>query len=348
MNKYIILMSVSNDSNIDSNYKLQFENVMIKPCLSNISSRSKVNLERTFTFKNNIESLNKRELTWTGIPIISANMDTTGTFKVYKVLSHHKILTAMNKFYTLTDYQKCGLQLDPDYFMVSTGITDANYANLNEILNQVYCKWICIDVANGYTKSFINFCIKIREKYPDKIIVAGNVCTVEAVDMLLYMADVDIVKIGIGPGLACLTRMKTGIGIPQFSAIVDCKKNYIISDGGIKSPGDMAKAFCAGADFVMIGSEFAGHDENPGEIIEENNQKYKIFYGMSSKYAMEKHNGKMETYKTSEGAVLKIKYKGALENTVLDYLGGLRSCCTYINAHTIEEMPKNAKFVKVL
>jgi GMP reductase len=321
---------------------------MIKPCLSDISSRSNVNLERTFTFKNNFESLNKREITWKGIPIISANMDTTGTFEVYKVLSQYKILTAMNKFYTLTDYQNCGLQLDPDYFMVSTGITDANYANLNEILDQISCKWICIDVANGYTKSFINFCIKIREKYPNKIIVAGNVCTGEAVDILLYTADVDIVKIGIGPGLACLTRMKTGIGIPQFSAIVDCKKNYIISDGGIKSPGDMAKAFCGGADFVMVGSEFAGHDENPGEIIEENNQKYKIFYGMSSKHAMEKHNGKMETYKTSEGAVLKIKYKGALENTVLDYLGGLRSCCTYINAHTIEEMPKNAKFVKVL
>lgn len=344
MNKYILLMSVS----IETDYKLQFENVMIKPCLSDISSRSNVNLERTFIFKNNIESLNKREISWIGIPIISANMDTTGTFEVYKVLSQHKILTAMNKFYTLTDYQNCGLQLDPDYFMVSTGITDANYANLNEILDQVSCKWICIDVANGYTKSFVNFCIKIREKYPNKIIVAGNVCTVEAVDILLYTADVDIVKIGIGPGLACLTRMKTGVGIPQFSAIVDCKKNYIISDGGIKSPGDMAKAFCAGADFVMVGSEFAGHDENPGEIIEENDQKYKIFYGMSSKHAMEKHNGKMETYKTSEGAVLKIKYKGALENTVLDYLGGLRSCCTYINAHTIEEMPKNAKFVKVL
>ena len=348
MNKYIILMSVSNDSNIDSNYKLQFENVMIKPCLSDILSRSKVNLERTFTFKNNIESLNKREISWTGIPIISANMDTTGTFEVYNVLSQYKMLTAMNKFYTLTDYQSCGLQLDPDYFMVSTGITDANYANLNEILDKIECKWICIDVANGYTKSFINFCIKIREKYPNKIIVAGNVCTVEAVDILLYTADVDIVKIGIGPGLACLTRMKTGVGIPQFSAIIDCKKNYIISDGGIKSPGDMAKAFCGGADFVMVGSEFAGHDENPGEIIEENDQKYKIFYGMSSKHAMEKHNGKMETYKTSEGAVLKIKYKGALKNTVLDYLGGLRSCCTYINAHTIEEMPKNAKFVKVL
>ena len=251
MNKYILLMSVY----IETEYKLQFENVMIKPCLSDISSRSNVNLERTFTFKNNIESLNKREINWTGIPIISANMDTTGTFEVYKVLSQYKILTAMNKFYTLTDYQNCGLQLDPDYFMVSTGITDANYANLNEILDQIECKWICIDVANGYTKSFVNFCIKIREKYPNKIIVAGNVCTVEAVDILLYTADVDIVKIGIGPGLACLTRMKTGIGIPQFSAIVDCKKNYIISDGGIKSPGDMAKAFCGGADFVMVGSE---------------------------------------------------------------------------------------------
>jgi GMP reductase len=184
-------------------------------------------------------------------------------------------------------------------------------------------------------------------KFPDKIIVAGNVVTPEIVEKLLTEAGVDIVKIGIEPGSACLTRMKTGVGIPQFSAIQKCRNNYIISDGGVKTPGDMVKAFGAGADFVMMGGAFAGHDENPGELIEEDNgEKYKLFYGMSSKHAMEKHYGKMNDYRASEGTVLKIKYKGALENTVNDYLGGLRSACTYTNSSTLEEFSKNVTFIR--
>lgn len=325
---------------------LDFDDVMIRPRPSNINSRSLVSLEKEFVFSS--RSLNQREIKWKGVPIIAANMDTTGTFEVYNVLSRHKMLTAMNKFYNLNDYlnYKKNLDLDPDYFMVSTGITDENFANLAEILANIECKWICIDIANGYIEKFFDFCCKVRTTYPNKIIVAGNVCTFEMVKKLLNEADVDIVKVGIGPGSACLTRRKTGVGIPQLSSILECKQGdtCIISDGGIKCPGDLAKAFGAGADFVMIGGEFAGHDENPGEIVEENGTKYKMFYGMSSKHAMEKHYGGMEKYRASEGAVIKMKYKGALEDTVLDYLGGLRSACTYVNAPDLETFRNNVRF----
>ena len=325
---------------------LDFDDIMIVPKFSELNSRSQVSLEREFLFTNKHSEL---PIKWTGIPIIAANMDTTGTFEVYDVLRKYKMLTAMNKFYTLKDYKDAkerGVVLEPDYFMVSTGISIENYTNLVEILENIPCRWICIDVANGYMSSFFEFCKTVSAKYPDKIIVAGNVVTPEMVKKLLHEADVDIVKIGIGPGSACLTRMKTGVGIPQFTAINKCRDNYIISDGGIKSPGDMVKAFGAGADFVMMGGAFAGHDENPGEIVEENGEKFKLFYGMSSKHAMVKYYGKMNNYRASEGTVLKIKYKGKLEDTVNDYLGGLRSACTYTNSATLKDFPKNVEFIR--
>ena len=201
----------------------------------------------------------------------------------------------------------------------------------------------------------VTYCEKLRVCFPDKIIVAGNVATREMVGELIINGKVDVVKIGIGPGSACLTRLKTGVGVPQLSAIIDCADaahgcgGYIIGDGGITCPGDMAKAFGGGADFVMCGGVFSGHYENPGEVIEEKDtgQKFKLFYGMSSKLAMEKHYGKMEKYRSSEGRVIKVKLKGHLENTVLDYLGGIRSTCAYINAHKIKHMSKCVTFVVV-
>lgn len=325
---------------------LDFDDIMIVPKFSELNTRSQVVLEKEFVFTN---KLNKNPIRWKGIPIIAANMDTTGTFEVYDVLRKYKMLTAMNKFYTLEDYNEAksrGIILDPNFFMVSTGISNENYENLLIIMENIMCNWICIDVANGYMSSFNDFCKKVRAKFPDKIIVAGNVVTPEIVENLLNETDIDIVKVGIGPGSACLTRMKTGVGIPQFTAIQKCKNNYIISDGGIKCPGDMVKAFGAGADFVMMGGAFAGHDENPGEVIEENGEIYKLFYGMSSKHAMEKYYGQMNNYRASEGTVLKIKYKGKLENTVNDYLGGLRSACTYTNSPTLADFPKNVSFIR--
>lgn len=339
-------LPTENMNKIESGEKLDFNHVLIRPKRSTLSSRSQVDLEREFKFKYSTQK-------WKGVPIISANMDTTGTFEVYHCLKQHNIITALHKFYTLEDYQK-HYHLDPDYFMISTGITEKDFANLKTIASTIPCKWICIDVANGYMESLVTFCKKVRDEFPDKILVTGNVVTREMVEELILNGKVDICKVGIGPGSACSTRLKTGVGMPQLSAILECAdaahgvEGHVISDGGITCPGDMAKAFGAGADFVMMGGQFAGHDQNPGETIEDSNgKKFKMFYGMSSDKAQEIHFGKMNTYRSSEGRVLKIPYKGDLHTTVLDYLGGLRSTCTYINASCIKHMAKCTTFVRV-
>ena len=336
---------------IEEGIKLDFHNVLIRPKRSTIDSRSNVNLTRTFHFKRTAR-------TWTGVPVIASNMDTIGCFDVYRVLSKHKIITAFHKFYDVDDFVKyqsdnC-MTFDPDMFMVSTGIKDDDFQRLQRILEQVPCNWICIDIANGYIKALVDFCKRVRTEYPDKIIVAGNVVTREIVEELILNGGVDVVKVGIGSGSACLTRMKTGVGMPQLSAIMECADaahgvgGNIISDGGITCPGDMAKAFGGGADFVMVGGAFSGHDENPGQLVSNpDGSQSKLFYGMSSSHAMNKHYGGMNDYRASEGRVIRVPYRGPIEDTVLDYLGGLRSACTYINASCIKHMPLCTTFVHV-
>ena len=343
---------------IENDVKLDFSDVLIRPKRTILSSRSQVSLTREFKFPHST-------CKWTGVPIMAANMDTTGTFDVMNVLSQHDMLTCLTKFYTKDDYDnnlpKCPMQ---NYNgIVSTGISEQDFTKLCEIIDwkktlqpindKPILNWVCVDVANGYMQKIVEFCQKVREKYPDVILIAGNVATREMTEELIINGKVDIVKVGIGPGSACLTRLKTGVGMPQLSCIIECADaahgagGLIIADGGITCPGDMAKAFGGGADFVMVGGQFAGHDENPGEIVEENGEKFKLFYGMSSEHAMNKHYGKMEKYRSSEGRVIKIKYRGALVNTVLDYLGGLRSTCTYINATCVKHIPKCTTFVRV-
>ena len=331
---------------IELDQKLDFNNVLIRPKRTVLTSRNDVDLNREFKFPHS-------NLKWNGIPLIVSNMDTTGTFEVYDKLSKHKVITALHKFYDLQDYIKRREELDSNYFMVSTGISDKDYEKLENILRVIDIKWICIDVANGYMEKLVSFCKKVRDNYPDTIIVAGNVVSREMTEELILNGKVDIVKVGIGPGSACLTRTQTGVGMPQLSAIIECADaahgvgGYIIGDGGITCPGDLAKAYGGGADFVMCGGVFAGHDENPGELIEENGNRYKLFYGMSSEYAMNKRYGKMDKYRSSEGRCIKIKYKGKIEDTLLNYLGGLRSCCTYINAKCIKYIPKCTTFLLV-
>ena len=214
-------------------------------------------------------------------------------------------------------------------------------------------KFICVDVANGYMLSLIDFCKKLREKYPNIIIIAGNVVTRELVEELIINGKVDIVKVGIGSGSVCTTRLQTGVGMPQLSAVLECADaahgvgGHIISDGGITVPGDMAKAFGGGADFVMGGSIFSGHDESAGELIEENGKKYKLFYGMSSDTAMNKYSGGVAKYRSSEGKTVKVLYKGPVQDTIYSYLGGIRSTCTYIGARKLEDLPKCTTFILV-
>jgi GMP reductase len=331
---------------IDYTPQLDFNNVLIRPKRTIITSRSQVNLVRKIKFAH-------AKYEWEGVPVIAANMDTTGTFEVYDVLSKHRMITCFNKFYTTKDFKDrmSNAKLDPDYFMISTGISESGMNNLYEMVDVTNAKWICVDVANGYMEQVIQYCKKLRVVFPNNIIVAGNIATREMAEALIINGKVDVVKIGIGPGSACVSRQKPGVGVPQLSAIMACAdaahgvNGHIIGDGGITCPGDMSKAFGGGADFVMMGGQFAGHDENPGEVEEIDGKKFKVFYGMSSEHAMKKHYGQMAKYRSSEGRIIKIPYKGSLTNTVLDYLGGVRSTCAYINANTIKNMPKCTTFI---
>jgi GMP reductase len=323
--------------------KLDFSDVLILPKRNDYSSRSDVNVERTMTFKYS-------PYTWTGVPIIVSNMDTTGTIEMALEMQKHHVLTCLHKYYK---YQDIPNTLDKEYFAVTSGIQDSDLQNLDEIIKHIDPKFICLDVANGYLNKFITKCKEVREKYPDKIIIAGNVCTSEGVLDLVLNGKVDIVKAGVGNGSACTTRKQTGIGMPQFSAVMECSDTahglgaHILSDGGVQCIGDFSKAYGAGADFIMSGSMFAAHTESGGELIEENGKQYKIFYGMSSTTAMNKYMGGVASYKSSEGKTVKLEYRGPVADTILTILGGIRSTMTYIGAKKIKDIPKCSTFVRV-
>jgi GMP reductase len=326
--------------------KLDFTDVLILPKRSEYSSRSEVSLERTFKFKYS-------PYTWTGVPIMVSNMDTTGTIEMALEMQKHKVLTCLHKYYTVEDL--IDKNLDMEYIAVSTGISHKDLQNLDQIVEKMNPKFICIDVANGYISKFIERCKEIRDKYPEKILIAGNVCTQQGVLELVVEGKVDIVKVGIGSGSCCTTRKQTGIGMPQLSAVVECSDTahgldaHIISDGGLQVVGDFSKAYGAGADFVMSGSMFAGHTESGGELVTdiENNKMYKIFYGMSSSTAMNKYSGGVAHYRSSEGKTVKIEYRGDVKNTILDIQGGIRSTMTYIGAKKIKDIPKCTTFIRV-
>ncbi len=334
---------------IENEIKLGFKDVMFRPKRSTLKSRSQVELEREFTFRNSGKK-------WSGIPIIAANMDTVGTFEMAVALAEEKILTAVHKHYSVDEWSTF-LNAQPDriyeYIALSTGSGKTDAAKIAEIIRlHPKIQFLCIDVANGYSEHFVDFVKNAREQFPDKTIIAGNVVTGEMVEELI-LAGADIIKVGIGPGSVCTTRVKTGVGYPQLSAIIECADaahglgGHIIGDGGCKVPGDVAKAFGGGADFVMLGGMLAGHDESGGEMLEENGKKFKKFYGMSSKTAMDKHSGGVAEYRASEGKTVKVLYKGAVSETVKDILGGVRSTCTYVGASQLKELSKRTTFIRV-
>lgn len=334
---------------IENDIKLGFKDVMFRPKRSTLKSRSEVNLEREFTFLHTQKK-------WKGVPVIAANMDTVGTFEMAVALAKDKIITAVHKHYTVeewTDFLKDKPDELYNYIALSTGTGKADEEKIKKICERhPKIQFLCIDVANGYSEHFVSFVKQARQNFPDKIIMAGNVVTGEMVEELL-LAGADIIKVGIGPGSVCTTRVKTGVGYPQLSAIIECAdaahglKGHIIGDGGCKVPGDVAKAFGGGADFVMLGGMFAGHDESGGEMVEENGKKYRLFYGMSSKTAMDKHSGGVAEYRASEGKTVKVPYKGPVSETVKDILGGVRSTCTYVGAAELRELSKRTTFIRV-
>ena len=304
-------------------------------------------MNRKYTFKHS-------RLLWKGIPIIASNMDGVGEIDVAKKLSSHKLMTALTKQHDInqigTIYKK---NIFFDSIALSCGTSKDSYNRLNSILKKYpKFKFICIDVANGYSENFSNFVSEVRKKYPKKTIIAGNVVTADMTQELV-LSGADIVKVGIGPGSVCTTRIQTGVGYPQLSAVMECADAahglgaHIIADGGCTCPGDVAKGFGAGADFVMLGGMLAGHKEGGGDIIEENGSKFIEFYGSSSEEANEKHYGGLANYRSSEGKKVKIQMKNSLDSTIRDILGGVRSSCTYVGASSLKQLSKCTTFVRV-
>ena len=332
---------------IEEEIKLDYSDVLFRPKRSTLKSRKDVDLNRKYTFKHSKSS-------WKGIPIIASNMDGVGEIDVAKKLTSHKLMTALTKQH---DINKIGTIYKKNIFFdsiaLSCGTSKDSYNRLNSILKKYpKFKFICIDVANGYSENFSNFVSEVRKKYPKKTIIAGNVVTADMTQELV-LSGADIVKVGIGPGSVCTTRIQTGVGYPQLSAVMECADAahglgaHIIADGGCTCPGDVAKGFGAGADFVMLGGMLAGHKEGGGDIIEEKGSKYIEFYGSSSEEANEKHYGGLANYRSSEGKKVKIQMKNSLDSTIRDILGGVRSSCTYVGASSLKQLSKCTTFVRV-
>jgi len=333
---------------IEQDLKLDFKDVLIRPKRSTLKSRKQVDLSREFTFRNSGQ-------TFQGTPIIAANMDTVGTMEMARALAPHGMMVALHKYYStdqLTDFfAENGM---PNHAFASFGVTAADLTRMEELAKRLsnHVQYICLDVANGYTEAFVDAVKRVREMFPTKTIMAGNVVTGEMTEELI-LSGADIVKVGIGPGSVCTTRKMTGVGYPQLSAIIECADaahglgGHVCADGGCTVPGDIAKAFGAGADFVMLGGMLAGHDESAGELIEENGVKFKRFYGMSSTEAMNAHHGGVASYRAPEGKSVNIPYKGAVETTAQELLGGVRSACTYVGAQRLKELSKRTTFVRV-
>jgi GMP reductase len=350
---------------IEQEIKLDYKDVLIRPKRSTLKSRKDVNLLRTYCFRNSKQK-------WSGIPIMASNMDGVGTFEVAKAISPGRLFTCLVKHYTKAAWKDTIEELWLDTVAISVGTSLESWKISRQIIKENNLQWVCIDIANGYSEHFTDFVKRVRSDFPEVNIIAGNVVTADMTQELI-IAGADVVKVGIGPGSVCTTRIQTGVGYPQLSAVIECADaahglgGHIIADGGCTCPGDVAKAFAAGADFVMLGGMLAGHDEGGGEVITKlykTNEwsfqefdlapikpKYKIkqfiqFYGMSSDTAMNKHSGGVANYRSSEGRTVEVPYKGDIMCTVNDILGGLRSTCTYVGAPSLKQLSKCTTFIR--
>ena len=332
---------------IEEDLKLDYSDVLFRPNRSTLSSRKDVNLKRTYKFKYSNNE-------WSGIPIMAANMDGVGELGVAEKLSEYGMITCLTKQHDVKKIKqfKKIKSIYPN-IALSIGIKKEDFQNLDKVLKEYsFIKFLCIDVANGYSERFSAFLKSVRDKYPTKTIIAGNVVTADMTQELI-LSGADIVKVGIGPGSVCTTRIQTGVGYPQLSAVIECADAahglgaHMIADGGCSCPGDVAKGFGGGADFVMLGGMFAGHDEGGGKIIKKNGSKVIEFYGSSSETALNKHYGGHADYRSSEGKKVQLKYRGKINDTVLNILGGLRSSCTYVGAPSLKQLSKCTTFVRV-
>ena len=358
---------------IDNEIKLDYKDVLIRPKRSTLSSRKEVSLYREFSFRNYVPDFpdNIEKSHYCGVPIMAANMDGVGTFKMAEELGRQAIFTCLAKTYSaeeLIDF--FGFSIDRRYVAMSIGTSQADFDKLVKVHAAVTdnLKYVCMDIANGYSEHFAHHVRKVRDAFPHVVIIAGNVVTADQTQELI-LNGADIVKVGIGPGSVCTTRIQTGVGYPQLSAVIECADaahglgGLIIADGGCTCPGDVAKAFDAGADFVMLGGMLAGHDEGGGEVIEKfyktnelvegswdkhviERKQFVQFYGMSSTSANDKHFGGLKNYRSSEGRTVLTKYKGCVNITIQDILGGIRSTCTYVGASKLKDLSKCTTFIR--
>ena len=364
---------------IENDVKLDYSNVLIRPKRSVLESRSEVLLNRQFIFRNSEKDIKNFDIDidFDGIPIIAANMDGVGTFQMADVLAEYGIMTCLTKAYgvmelvSFFDMDDHDTNWRTDFVVMSIGITETDEHKFRSVYEMTdgKLKYVCIDVANGYTERFVDFVREFRNHYPDIVIIAGNVVTADQTQELI-LNGADIVKVGIGPGSVCTTRIKTGVGYPQLSAVIECADaahglgGHIIADGGCTTSGDVVKAFAGGADFVMLGGMLAGHMEGGGEVITKYYQTNELiyeeavaqcqkieekqfvqFYGMSSDAANKKHFGGLKNYRSSEGREVLIPYRGNVGPTIQDILGGIRSACTYVGASELKQLSKCTTFV---
>lgn len=338
---------------IEADTKLDFKDVLIRPKRSTLSTRKDVDISRSFKF---LHSKHKFE----GVPIISANMDGVGTMAMANAFADdgNGLTVALTKHYSEKELVKFFQTKAAENAWYSIGTNQNDIDKLEAVLKSLKKEVVrpinrlCIDVANGYSQAFVDFVKKMRDRFPDFTLMAGNVVTGEMVEELV-LSGADIVKVGIGPGSVCTTRKMTGVGYPQLSAVIECAdaahglSAHVCSDGGCTVPGDIAKAFGAGADFVMLGGMLAGHDESEMKVVKNGKDKVVEFYGMSSNTAMSKHSGGVANYRASEGKTVQIPYRGAVKDTLQDILGGLRSTCTYVGAKQLKELSKRTSFIRV-
>ena len=368
---------------IEDEVKLDYSDVLIRPKRSTLGSRKEVRMERKFEFVNYANEENA-EYHYEGIPIMASNMDGVGTFEMADRLAEFNVFTCLVKTYNvneLVDYFDDTQTFRTQNVAMSIGIKDEDLQKFRNVYEQVgdQIKYVCIDVANGYSQRFIEYVKEFRQQYPNIVIIAGNVVTADQTQELI-LNGADIVKVGIGPGSVCTTRIQTGVGYPQLSAVIECADaahglgGHIIADGGCTCPGDVAKAFAGGADFVMLGGMLAGHDEGGGEVItkhyltneleeKEHNsslfgndltdgrvvekKKFVQFYGMSSRTANDKHFDGLKDYRSSEGRTVLVPYRGPVITTLQDVLGGVRSTLTYVGAIKLKQLAKCTTFVRV-
>uniref|UniRef100_A0A0K8SJ03 GMP reductase n=2 Tax=Lygus hesperus TaxID=30085 RepID=A0A0K8SJ03_LYGHE len=334
---------------VDPDIKLDFQDVLIRPRRSKLKSRSEVDLFCEYTFKNS-------KKTCKCIPLVASNMDTIGTFEMAAALSKQGLMTAVHKYYCAEEW-KSFAQENPEalnFVTISSGTSEDDIKRLSGILHEVPGIFgVTLDIANGYQDSFPDTISRVRDEFPNHAIVAGNVVTGELVEDLIR-AGADIVKVGVGPGSVCITRIKTGVGYPQLSVVLECGEvaheigGHLMADGGCTCPGDIAKAIGGGADFVMMGGMLAGHDQSGGELrTKEDGTKVKTFYGMSSETAMSKHVGQVASYRTAEGKCVEVPYRGDVNETLQDILGGLRSTCTYTGSPSLSQLASRTTFIRV-